>query len=95
MLAADKPKLGALAAARALRTWLKAKGEEAPSVQTIRGKFLYAVRDAVEGEPEYVAAYLIHSRAPLKFSHPDRIMGIEREPRVSASGVIRAQKEAK
>ena len=65
LLNSDDPTLGASAAAQALRMWLVAKREKAPSPQTLRGKFLYAVRDAIEGEAEYAAAYLIQINGSL------------------------------
>ncbi len=48
-----------------------------------------ALRPYRRGEPEYAAAYLIHSREKLMFSHPDRINGIKRAPRVTAEGFSR------
>jgi hypothetical protein len=73
--------LGPSATAHAMREMLRADGHKPPNADTIRKKFLYKVRDAVEGEHEYVAAWLVHSRDRLAFSHPDRISGVNREPR--------------
>ena len=89
LLKADSPKLGPSAAAQALRVWLVSQGHKAPVAETLRKHFLYAVRDAIEGEPAYAAAYLIHSRDPLAFSHPNRVAGVKRAPRVTAEGFSR------
>ena len=91
---ADKNIVGATDATKFARQWMEDQEDlKVPAAPTYR-KWLYEVRDATGSEPAYTAAYLIHSRDPLKFSHPDRITGIKREPRVSANGLFREQKRA-
>ena len=88
----DKSIVGTTDATKFARQWMEDQEDlKVPAAATYR-KWLYGVRDATKSDLAYIAAYLIHSRDPLKFSHPDRIMGIKREPRVSANGLFREQK---
>ena len=88
---ADKNIVGTTEATNVARQWMEGQdGLKVPAASTYR-KWLSEVRDATRSEPAYTAAYLIHSRDPLKFSHPDRIVGIKREPRGSASRLFRDQ----
>jgi hypothetical protein len=82
---AEKVKVGASEAARMMRAWLASNNKPVPSVEVLRTKFLYAVRDAIEGMPEFAAAHLISKRSPLEFSHPERLRGVQREPRPQTS----------
>jgi len=88
----DKNIVGTTDATKFARQWMEGQGDlKVPAATTYR-KWLSEVRDATRSEPAYTAAYLIHSRDPLKFSHPDRQGGVKREPCVSANGLFREQK---
>ena len=100
LLVSEKEKMGPEDATRAIRQWLTLEEQKVPSRETIR-QFLYKVRDAItgnpkkgiKGDPEYIAAYLIHNRKPLEFSHPEQITGIKRAPRMSANRLFQERKE--
>lgn len=85
--------VGASEATKFARQWMEDQGDQiVPAASTYR-KWLYRVRDATKGEHAFIAAYLIHGNEPLKFSHPDRVAGIERHPRVPLNRIFCEQKE--
>lgn len=87
----DKNIVGGTDATNLARQWMEDQDDFRVPAPTSYRKWLYQVRDATKGDPAYLAAYLIHSRDPLKFSHPNRIAGIKREPRVPANRIFNDQ----
>ena len=90
----DKNIVGATDAMRLARQWMEDQGDiKVPAPGSYR-KWLYGVRDATKGDHAFIAAYLINSRDPLKFSHPNRIAGIKREPRGPANRIFKDQRKS-